>query len=108
MTNRILIREPTLAKLVNEYLLGVPVVRLINKYNLPLSRITLKRLIDAYLLLDTATPEQKLIIYNSLFPTFQEDTLAATDSYSSKDVIESDKNYKYRGVYPYGQWVKLS
>jgi hypothetical protein len=95
MTTRILIEPLLLDELSAHYVNEVPITKLIKRYKLNVSRITLTRLIQAYLALK-ASPDND-VIAKSLFPAFTDD---------QQGVYRTPPNYKYEGIFPFGYWIK--
>lgn len=95
MSTRLLIEATLLDEITKHYINEVPITKLIKRYKLPINRITLTKLVHAYMFL-LADPGNE-IVDKSLFPTF------ATDE---TGVYRTPPNYKYVGIFPFGYWCK--
>jgi hypothetical protein len=94
---RKLVVENTLAKAYQLQQTGVPITRIIKQLGLHISRPHLTNLLHYYdIYISLSDPEQKLILYMSLFPPWLDN-----------DYIKIQPNsWYYEGFFPWGLWKR--
>lgn len=99
-----LIPRHLLKKLFNHYEDGVPITKLVRKYNLDISGPTLDKLLSMYALSrdGLVSLDDREIILNSLFPAWVEEGISISDT-----LCIQPPDWEYVGSMPYGYWERL-
>ena len=97
-----LLARSFLLRLKEQADLGVPIKRIIRRYNLSITAPTLVRLFENYDLIEEYSSNSNTtkadIVHNSLFPVWLD-----------KDLVRiqlQPKEWKYTGRFPLGKWIK--
>ena len=90
---RKLVRHKLLLELAEKSSMGVPLTRLIRDAELDISRPHLYKLLYYY-----NTNKRKRVVYKSLFPPWLD---------TRSDIQLQPKNYKYKGLFPWGEWIEI-
>lgn len=98
-----LIEHELLMELYHKYKDGVPVSKLLIKYDLPLTHPTVSKLISYYALYVKKYEEGEIqlanIVKQSLFPIWSE--------FSKTTIMQQPDDWKYIGKMPFGCWEQV-